>query len=799
MKPATIDFETRSACALKKHGSWVYAQHETTDAICLSYKLPGSNTVGRWHMAHPQHLITESPPPQDLFDHIASGGLVEAHNAFFERVIWMHVMVKRYGWPEMPHLQWRCSAAKASSASLPRDLSGAAKAMGLPIEKDMEGRKLMLKMCKPRKPRKAETYAWIEKTGFKGKLLAAKAAMPLLWNETEEDIYRLWDYCDVDVLTEEALSEAVPDLSAEELALWQMDQYINEMGACFDLDMARAALDMSAHWRTRLNAELDTMTGVSAGSKRQACRNWLEKHEDLRLPDTAATTLEWYIENEPISGRARRICEIIRDVNRTSTRKYQTMIDKADPADWRVRDLLMFCGAGTGRWSGKGVQIHNFPARGLIVKDFVEAAEDIKSGNIDWCVAIYGDVLKLLSHALRGAIIPGPGKEFMVADYSAIEARVVLWLAGATDALDVFRGGGDIYCDMATGIYGFEVLKAIAKDWKHPDYTLHAGCRQFGKQAVLGLGYGMGYLTFLLTCRKYDIHFSRADVIRIMGKERLVKYESWVKESLCLNGRPVNMNAEQAKKWGNKRRQAAKSIRRLIDARETPKDITHELALMKYTVDVYRERYGQVKSMWKDQEACAIMAVQKWETLVTEARATNQGGSRDMDNITYRLPEPETVQWRDKIEGPRIECGMVTWYVKSGFLHCELPSGRPVLYREPEIKMVRTSWGENRPALRYMSTNGVTRKWERTHTYGGKIVENITQAVARDIMANAMLLAHEGAVYKTVMSIHDELVCEVDVGAGSCQEFEELMSAIPYWAHGCPITAEAERLTRYKK
>jgi len=115
------------------------------------------------------------------------------------------------------------------------------------------------------------------------------------------------------------------------------------------------------------------------------------------------------------------------------------------------------------------------------------------------------------------------------------------------------------------------------------------------------------------------------------------------------------------------------------------------------------------------------------------------------------------------------------------------------------VKAVRTSWGESKPALRYMSVNGVTRKWERTATYGGKIVENITQAIARDIMANAMMLAYEGGVYITVMSVHDELVCEVNINEGSRQEFEELMSSIPPWANGCPITAEAERYSRYRK
>lgn len=744
----TVDFEGRSACDLRKHGSWLYSKHPTTEAMCLSYKLPGYKECGRWHMAHHQHLISQSPDPEDLLAYVLAGGLLEAHNAFFERVIWKHVMVLRHGWPEVGHLQWRCSAAKASAVSLPRSLEQAVLAMKLPIEKDMVGNALMRKMCRPRKPKKSEVAEWQMDHGDE--------PMPLLWHEDEADLYRLWDYCDTDVLSEEALSDVVPDLSPEELAVWQMDQALNERGTRFDLELARAALDMATKYKKVLNAELKVITGVSSGTKRQAVRAWLLEHESLDLPDTKADTIDWYIKREPLSARCLKVLGILVDVNRTSTRKYQTMLDKADPDDWRIRDLLMYCGANTGRWAGKGVQVHNFPARELMIggkgqPSFDEAVEDIKSGDVDWCIAMYGDVMKLLSHALRGAIISPPDRDLMVADYAAIEARNVLWLAGAKAALEIFIRGDDIYCDMATGIYGYEVIKGV-----------HKKERQFGKQAILGLGYGMGFVTFLLTCRRYKIYFSREDVQRIMGLEMLAKYESWVRDYLCLDGPHPDMTAEQAKKYGNKKRQAAKTIHRLVDEREVPKNITHELALMKYTVDIYRNRYPDVKQLWKDQEAACLRAV---------------------------------------TTGERVECGMVSWYVSDDgrFLHCELPSGRKLSYVDPEIKMVKTSWGEDKPALRYMRVNAVTNRWERTATYGGKVVENITQAVARDILTNAILLAYEGDTYEPSFHVHDELICEVDENEGSLDEFEELMSFVPPWAHGCPIAAEAERYKRYRK
>lgn len=800
---ATIDFETRSPTDLKKRGGFLYSLDPRTEAMCLAYHLPGQDTVGLWHMAHDEFLIAASEEPVDLFAFILAGGLVEAHNAFFERCIWTNIMVPRYGWPAINPKQWRCSAAKASAMSLPRALGDAADAMNLGIAKDMEGRKLMLKMCKPRKLRKAEMEKWIKDTGHTGRAPTYKASSyPVVYHETEEDLLRLWAYCKQDVFAEHALSISLPELSETEMAVWQMDQWLNWRGARFDLAMAKNALELATLWKERLNSVLEALTGISSATKRQAVKEWLVENEDLDLPDTAAETLLHFLENEPLSGRARRVLEIVRDVNKTSTRKYNAMLDKTFAGDERARDLMMYHGAGTGRWAGKGIQVHNFPARNLVVKDFDEAAALILDGDLDWCAALYGDVMALLSHSLRGAILAEEGRELIVADYAAIEARCLLWEADDQAALGVFRRGEDIYCDMASGIYGFEVIKSVAKDWKHPDHFLHAACRQFGKQAVLGLGYGMGYLTFLLTCRKYGITFSRAEVAKIMGQEKLDKTEAWVRKQLCLDTPPAEMTKEEAKRYASRKRQAARSRRRLIEAREDPKAIVHELALMKHTVDVYRGRYLSVKAMWSEQEAAAIEAV---KSLPTPAEVTQF----EENGVPYARP----IQYHDD----PVECGKIKWYMSEArevhdelagtirvpagkWLHCELPSTRRMSYCDPQVKLTATAWGEKKPALRYMSVDGMTRKWVRTATYGGKVVENITQAVARDIMAEAMLNSvKEGCPYDPIMSVHDELVCEVDEDKGDLKDFERLMSDLPNWAEGCPIVAEAERFKRYRK
>lgn len=767
---ATIDFETRSACNLKAKGSWQYARDKSTEAMCLAYLLPGvGQEVELWHAGYSHFMIDESPAPTELFAYILAGGLVEAHNVFFERVIWFHVMHKRHKWPLIPPYQLRCSAAKCSAHALPRDLGTAAIAMGVSEEKDVEGRKLMLKMSKPRKPRKAEVEEW--------QLEHGKKVMPPIFHETEEDLARLWSYCKQDVITEHALSGYVPELSREELLVWQMDQDMNWKGAKFDVALAKAALAMADRYKAKLNGELEIITGIEAGTKRAQIVEWLLENENLELPDTTKDTLEWYVERVEMSGRARRIIEIMMQVNKTSTRKFTAILNYADSEDSRIRDLLMYHGAGTGRWAGKGVQVQNFPKGEFDDFDMDECCQWVLDGELEWIETLYTDVLAFLSAIIRGTIIPEDGRDFMVADYSAIEARVVLWLANAEGALDVFRRGDDIYCDMASGIYGRHITKADKQE------------RQFGKQAVLGLGYGMGFITFLLTCRKYKIHFSRDQVLGIMGIEKLLMHESWITNYLRLDGDPLprpGMTPDEVKKQRASGKIAAISRRRIVDAREDPRAIVHELALMRYTVQVYRARYPQVKDMWTEQEQAAIKAVIDWQDAVKIKME--------------EFPEISFEEHKASTPGVEVDCGKVTWFVAQGgkFLHCRLPSGRLLSYVDPRIKWQETPWGEKRPALRYMRM-GMANKWERTATYGGKFVENITQAVARDIMASAMVEAWQDSPYDTIASIHDELVCEVDQGVGSEEEFEALMGNIKPWAEGCPITAEAVRFRRYRK
>lgn len=707
---ATIDFETRSQCDLKKFGSWRYSLDPSTQILCLAFHVPGweEDHIGLWYPALPHLDIPEADDTDslcDLVDWIAAGGLVEAHNAFFERGIWTNILAPRHGFPRIPHRQWRCSAAKAAALALPRGLGDAVNALKLAVQKDAEGHKLMKKVTKPRKALKQETKEWAnehnagkctqckgkgtykrkpcEKCGGAGQFEHAEEdapALPVLWHETPEQLVDLWDYCKIDVLAEKGLSDAIPDLNPQETDLYLLDQRINERGFQLDVDAVQAALVLIAAEAEDLNAQLAEVTGgqVLKATQRARMIAWFES-KGLKLDNTQGATIDAEIEKGFPDADVMRALSIVRELGRSSTAKYQTMQRWRCP-DGRVRGGLLFHGATTGRWAGAGVQPHNF-VRGT-VKDQVALWECLKTGDRALIREKYGSVMLALANALRGAICAAPGKQLYVADYAQIEARVILWLADDDEHLDLFRRGDDIYSDMAAAIYNKPCNK---KD--NPDE------RQLGKVAILGLGFQMGWKRFV--------------------------------ESAWTMGGIV---------------------------------ITEEMS--KQTVDAYRDKYWRVVAMWAEQERAAMEATSTWAV---------------------------------------VPCGRVTWHRDTRFLYCTLPSGRRLAYPYPELQHRKTSWGEVRLVLTFEGVNPYTRQWERQSTYGGSIVENIVQAVARDIMADAMLRMEASALYAPVLSVHDELVAEADEGVGDVKAFEAMLMEVPAWAEGCPIVAEGYRTQRYRK
>ena len=481
---ATIDFESRSACPIRSTGSWRYSLDPTTEVLCLAYRLPfwDAGRTGLWHPAFPQLGIREcelasdscSIDFTDLVRWIEHGELVEAHNAWFERGLWVNKIVPELGWPAIEAHQWRCSAAKCAAHALPRGLGDAAAALDLAIRKDDEGAAVMKKMAKPRKPLKSEWDTWGRQhapcnlckatgkvdgvnpeTGRRKKApcgrcdgrgwLGAQAdlpEMPVLWHESRELFERLFAYCRVDVLAEEGVSHALPDLSLAETEIYLLDQAINERGFALDTNAIQVALTLVDEESVDLNAELTALTNgeVTRATQRAKMLRWLDAN-GLSLDDTQADTLDDVLQRDAdtptLSPAVRRSLELMRALGRSSTAKYEAMSNWVCP-DSRVHGGLLYHGATTGRWTGAGVQPHNFP-RGELKEgqddpEFVWAV--LESMDREWIGQEFGSVMGALSSALRGVITAGPGKTLYCADYASIEVRVLFWLAGDTAEVD---------------------------------------------------------------------------------------------------------------------------------------------------------------------------------------------------------------------------------------------------------------------------------------------------------------------------------------------------------------------------
>lgn len=711
---ATVDFETRSACSLRNSGVWRYSLHPSTQVLCLAFRLPywEDGRTGLWHPAFP-HLgikeIEKTGDVQELIDWIEEGGIVEAHSVWFEFCIWRNQLVPKFSFPPVQDAQWRCSAAKAASHSLPRALDDALRALaaavaarllgepddgthlGKPMMKDKDGVLVMRKVSKPRAPRKAEIEL-CERHGIKPRRY--------YWHESKALYKRLWNYCRNDVLAEEALSEQIPDLSDAEEDVFLMDRMINLRGFQLDTDAVRTALDLIAGEEKILNGELAKLTGgkVKKATQRAQMIKWLAS-EGVYLPNTKAETITealaddaehvemWQVSATSMTEDAKRGLQLMKELGRSSTAKYVKMQQWMDPSG-RVRGGLLYHGASTGRWSGQGVQPHNF-VRGS-VKD-VEGLWGVLKSRDRSAIANFpidpvkapgktiGSVMDALANALRGAIVAGVGHQLFVADYASIEARVLLWVAGDQAGLDIFRSGRDIYCEMATEIYGRPITKADGNE------------RQVGKAAILGLGYQMGWSKFQAT--------------------------------------------------------AAKAGSELDDA------------FAQRVVDAYRTKFYKVKQLWSDQEEAATRAVHT--------------------------------------PGKQFWAGKIRWKVEGRFLYCILPSGRRLAYPDPEIRKRQTPWGEERWALTYKGINQLSHKWERQTSYGGMLVENIVQAVSRDLMACAMQRIERTGIYHVVLTVHDEIIAES--AQGDIKQFEALMAECPDWAKDCPVAVEGWAGPRYKK
>jgi DNA polymerase len=428
--------------------------------------------------------------PDALVAHIAAGGLVEAHNALFEICIWHNVGVMQLGWPVIPLHQWRCSLAKCAHAAMPLALGQAGEAMGLPITKDTEGYKLMMKMCKPRKPTKND---------------------PSTRHDSPEMRERLGQYCDVDVESEHCLSSALPDLPPRELGVWWLDVVTNLRGIPADLAAIRGCIKAAHDYKTRLDNQCFSLTGgaLTTTDKAGPLGDFL-RTLGVDMPNVQKATVAEWADKPDLPPLAKQLLGIRKEISKKSVSKAVTMLAHADPDDIYLRMGTQYHAAATGRYGGRGFQPHNF-ARGS--DDPVELTRRLnllKCGGLPLLEAHYGDPMTTLSGSLRAMFHAAPGHEFKVNDYSAIEARVLAWLVNSTKRLEIFRGDGKIYEAAAADIYSVSIADVTTEQ------------RRIGKVAELALGYGGGVGAFqsMATIYGVDIPDEQADQIKVAWRAK---------------------------------------------------------------------------------------------------------------------------------------------------------------------------------------------------------------------------------------------------------------------------------------
>lgn len=687
-----LDFETRSTLDLKKTGLHKYADPKHTEVICMAYAF-GEGPVEVWRLG--QSI------PEQVINHVKSRQEIFAHNASFEFELW-----NKCFYPKTPLVleQMSCTMAMAYAMGLPGTLAGCAAALGVEQQKDMEGSRLMLQMCKPRDiSADGKTITW--------------------WDE-DEKMDRLIKYCVQDVEVERAITKRMLKLTPYEKRVWVLDQKINGRGVTIDRKAVENAVELVEKEKDRLDEKMRKVSAnqIATCTAVQQIKDYLQFYgvSEGSLGKADVTSL---LENPKTHPHAREILELRSQGGKAATAKLSPMLNGIGE-DNQLRGCFQYSGANTRRWAGRRVQLHNLARGKLKHEDVSKALGWLSSDDVDTARdkidLVYGPPLEVLSSCVRGFITASPGHELITCDFSAIEARVLAWLAGQEDVLNVFRRNEDIYLVQASSIFRDRIT-----DKNDPR-------RQIGKVAILALGYQGGVGAFHTMAKGYNVKMEPAFD------------ELWAAASFDQKSSALSRHESAGKKYEISEK---------------------EFLASEITKIMWREVNYKIVKYWADIEGAFIQAV------------NNPG-----QTITVNANIGRPVKFK-----------------KSGsFLGCQLPSGGVIFYPYPEIKETKTPWDTMKMLPSYMSEDGQSKKWQRFSTYGGSIVENITQATARDLLADAMLRLEEKN-YRVVAHIHDEIVCNMNIGKGSLEEMEKIMSVVPPWAFGLPLAASGWVGKRYRK
>lgn len=645
MKTLAIDLETYSPVDIGRSGVYRYSEDPGFRILLFGYAVDDGDV-------NVIDLASGEKIPDEIIEAIKDENVIKwAHNASFERVClsrYLRLPPHEY----LPPESWRCSMVWSAYLGLPLSLKDIGRVLRLDEQKIDEGRKLIRLFCSPTVPSAKNGYF--------------QRNLPQFF---PDDWKRFIEYNRRDVEVEIAIARK---LSPFPVPVFIWDEYhlserINDRGVLIDTAFARKAIGLDDEAKREIVSRMQIITGLENPGSVQQLKTWL-KDNHVDIESLGKKEVKALLDKVP--PELKEVLELRLKQSKSSVKKYQAMVNAACSDD-RARGMFMFGGASrTLRFSGRLIQLQNLPQNHI--EKLAEARDDVMKLDYGILASIYDDIPDTLSQLIRTAFIPAPGYRFIVSDFSAIEARVLSWLAGEEWRMDVFRENGDIYSATASKMFGVPVAK----------HGPNAELRQKGKISELALGYGgsVGALT-------------------AMGA--------------------IEMGLSEDE--------------------------------LKPLVASWREANPHIVRLWNDVGRAAVTAVRE------------KGYAE-----THRL---------------------VFTYEK-GFLFVRLPSGHRLSYVKPRIE--KDEFG--RENITYEGT-GQTKKWERIRTFGGKQVENIVQAIARDILCFAMSNLSD---YRIVMHIHDEVVIEAPPSV-SVKEITEKMSVTPPWAEGLVLNADGYECGFYRK
>ena len=649
MRELGIDIETYSSNDLVNCGVYKYVEAPDFTILLFAYSIDGGPVVC-------VDFAMGEKLPDDVFAALTDPDVIKtAFNAAFERIC---ISVYFFGGKLLDPKQWRCTMVLAARMGLPLSLGQCGEVLHLAEGKMTEGKALIRYFSVP---------------GKNGKRHLPSDA-PDKW-----DTFKKYNIRDVEV--EQAIKKKVQRLIPADFdeELYVADQEINDRGVKIDRTLVDAAARFDDEYKAQLLAEAQQLTGMENPNSPAQIKEYIKKTTGFTVETLNKGNLDTLDEKLIYWPKAQRVIAIRREMGKTSNKKYEAM-QKCVCKDGRIHGLLQFCGAArTGRWAGRLVQVQNLPQNHLVSLDFARSL--VRQGDLDEFEMNYANVTQVLSELIRTAFVAEPGKTFHVCDFSAIECRVIAWLASEDWVLEVFRSNGDIYCANASKMFKVPVEK----------HGQNAQLRQKGKIATLALGYGGG-----------------VSALEAMGGSKLGLTEDEEKE----------------------------------------------------IVKLWRDSNPRIVRMWAVIEKAAITAIKTGESVTV---------------------------YRNIVIGKR-------W----GMLTITLPSGRTICYPRAEVETeYNDGWRGDHDIIEYEGLNQTTKKWGKVRTYGGKLTENIVQAVARDILGIVILRAKAEGL-NIVFHIHDEIIVEATPDQ-TLADVEALFSKPIDWCRDLPLKGAGYTTPYYLK